>query len=55
MRFFEDELATLTCADRVGRTIHVWSPEVPQAVFVAVHGAMAHGGDYCTPALWFKD
>ncbi|MCP3997326.1 MAG: alpha/beta hydrolase [bacterium] len=45
----------MTCADRVGRTIHVWSPEVPQAVFVAVHGAMAHGGDYCTPALWFKD
>jgi len=55
MRFFEDELDTLTCADGVGRTIHLWTPEAPKAVLVAVHGAMAHGGDYCTPALWFKD
>lgn len=55
MRFSEDELATLTCADGVGRTIHLWAPEAPEAVFVAVHGALAHGGDYCTPALWFKD
>ncbi len=55
MRFSEDELAILSCADHVGRRIHIWSPEAPQAVFVAVHGAMAHGGDYCTPALWLKD
>jgi lysophospholipase len=55
MRFAEDQLSTLTCADGVGRAIHLWSAEAPEAVFVAVHGAMAHGGDYCTPALWFKD
>ncbi len=55
MRFSEDELATLTCADGIDRTIHLWSPPKPKAVFVAVHGAMAHGGDFCTPALWFKD
>lgn len=54
MRFSEDRLATYTSADGQQRAIHIWEPESPKAVFVAVHGGMANAGDYVTPALWFK-
>ena len=55
MRFSEDRLATLTCSDKVGRTIHIWEPPQPRAVILAIHGGLAHAGDYVTPALWFRD
>lgn len=51
MRFSEDQLAALTCSDGVQRPIHIWQPEQPRAVVLAIHGGMAHGGDYVTPAL----
>lgn len=54
MRFSEDRLAQLTCSDGVQRSIHIWQPESPQAVIVAIHGGMAHAGDYVTPALYFR-
>ncbi|MDP2366844.1 alpha/beta fold hydrolase [Rhodoferax sp.] len=55
MRFSEDKLASLTCSDRVGRPIHIWTPPHPKAVILALHGGMAHAGDYVTPALYFRD
>ncbi len=55
MRFFEDSIETLRCSDAVNRDIHIWQPEKPKAVFVAIHGGMAHGGDFVTPALYFKE
>ena len=55
MRFHEDQMASLVCSDGVSRDIHIWQPENPKAVFVAIHGGMAHAGDYCTPALYFKE
>ena len=54
MRFSEDRLDKLKCSDGIERTIHVWEPEKPRMIFVAIHGGMAHAGDYVTPALWFK-
>lgn len=54
MRFSEDKLDQLTCSDGVQRTIHIWQPDAPRAVILAIHGGMAHGGDYVTPALYFR-
>lgn len=55
MRFSEDKLARLQCSDRVERAIHIWSPAQPRAVLLAIHGGMAHAGDYVTPGLFFKE
>jgi len=55
MRFSETRLATLKCSDHVDRTVHIWEPKKPRAVFMAIHGGMAHGGDYVTPALYFRE
>jgi len=55
MRFSEDKLDKLLCSDGVERTIHIWEPAGAKMVFVAIHGGMAHAGDYVTPALWFKE
>ncbi|MDT8991748.1 alpha/beta fold hydrolase [Curvibacter sp. APW13] len=54
MRFSEDKLDKLTCSDGVQRPIHIWQPESPKAVILAIHGGMAHAGDYVTPALYFR-
>jgi lysophospholipase len=54
MRFSEDRLDNLLCSDKVDRCIHIWEPEKVSAVFLAIHGALSHGGDYVTPALYFK-
>lgn len=54
MRFSEDRIEKLTCSDGVARDIHVWEPDKPRAVFLTVHGAMDHGGNYMNPALYLK-
>lgn len=57
MRFSEDKLAHLLCSDQVERPIHIWQPDgaaPPRAVLLALHGGMAHAGDYVTPALYFR-
>jgi alpha-beta hydrolase superfamily lysophospholipase len=54
MRFSEDRIEFLNCSDGINRKIHIWEPRSPEAVFLAIHGGMAHGGDYVTPALFFK-
>ena len=57
MRFSEDRLATLECGADVARTIHIWEPATPapRAIVLALHGGMAHAGDYVTPARYFRD
>lgn len=55
MRFSQDRVEKLNCSDGVKRSIHIWEPANPSAIILAVHGGLAHGGDYCTPALWFKE
>lgn len=56
MRFSEDKMDALRCSDQVERPIHIWQPELtpPRAVILALHGGMAHAGDYVTPALYFR-
>jgi len=55
MRFSEDRLATLDCGPQAKRQIHIWEPSTPpRAVLLALHGGMAHAGDYVTPALYFR-
>jgi alpha-beta hydrolase superfamily lysophospholipase len=56
MRFAETRLAAFRCGP-ARRRIHVWEPDAPtptRAVILAIHGGMAHGGDYATPALFFR-
>jgi alpha-beta hydrolase superfamily lysophospholipase len=53
-RFGEDRLTTFSAAHGVQRRVHVWQPPAPRAVILAIHGGMAHGGDYVTPALYFR-
>lgn len=54
MRFSEDKLTEFTAGQGVPRRVHVWEPAAPRAVILAIHGGMAHGGDYVTPALYFR-
>ncbi|SFU27161.1 alpha/beta fold hydrolase [Pseudoduganella namucuonensis] len=55
MRFAEDRLARFKGRGGAERTIHIWEPSQPRAVIMALHGALAHAGDYVTPALYFRD
>jgi alpha-beta hydrolase superfamily lysophospholipase len=55
MRFSEDRLARFKGRGGAERIIHIWEPSQPRAVMLALHGAMAHGGDYVTPALYFRN
>ncbi len=54
MRFQEDRLSTFSATDQVARTVHIWSPQRARAVILAIHGGMAHAGDYVTPARYFR-
>ena len=55
MRFSEDSMDTLTCIDGLQLDIHTWQPISPKGVILAIHGGLAHGGDFVTPALYFKE
>ncbi len=55
MRFSEDSMDTLTCIDGLQLDIHTWQPIAPKGVILAIHGGLAHGGDFVTPALYFKE
>nr|WP_315249003.1 alpha/beta fold hydrolase [uncultured Duganella sp.] len=54
MRFGEDRLTEFTAGQGVARRVHVWTPVAPRAVILAIHGGMAHAGDYVTPAQYFR-
>ncbi len=55
MRFSETKLDVLKTRDGTELDIHIWEPEAPKAVLMAIHGGLAHAGDYVTPALYFKE
>ena len=54
MRFSEDRLGAFQCGPGIERRVHIWEPAWPRAVILALHGGMAHGGDYVAPALYFR-
>ena len=45
----------LQTPDGLSLDIHVWEPEKPEAIILAIHGGLAHAGDYVTPALFFQE
>jgi len=55
MRFSETRTDVLKTGDGQELDIHIWEPEAPKAVIIAIHGGLAHAGDYVTPALYFKE
>lgn len=55
MRFSETRLDVLKTRDGLELDIHIWEPDTPRAILLAVHGGLAHAGDYVTPALFFKE
>lgn len=55
MNFSETRMDVLKTKDGLNLDIHIWEPETPKAVFMAIHGGLAHAGDYVTPALYFKE
>ena len=54
-RFLEDHIEHIEFGDKVRRKIHIWAPDNPQRIFVAVHGGMAHGGDFVMPGRHFRE
>ncbi len=54
MRFSETRMDSFNAADGQSFDIHIWEPDKPKAVIMAIHGGLAHAGDYVTPALYFK-
>jgi alpha-beta hydrolase superfamily lysophospholipase len=55
MRYHEDRIEKLTCCDGKARSMHIWEPGKPERVFLAVHGALDNGGNFCITAFWFRD
>lgn len=55
MEFSEDRIETIYAVDGEPLMLHVWEPKDVKAVFLGIHGGLAHAGDYVTPALFFKD
>ena len=57
-RFGETRFDWLKCVDGEERLIHIWEPAAGaadcQGILLAVHGGLAHAGDYCTLAEAFK-
>ncbi|HRP69321.1 MAG TPA: alpha/beta fold hydrolase, partial [Turneriella sp.] len=53
-RFREDILTIFRASDGIERQVHFWGPNKPKVIFLAIHGGMAHAGDWMTPALYFK-
>lgn len=55
MQFSEDRIDSFAGRAGAARTIHIWEPAAPRAVLLALHGGMAHAGDWVTPALFFRE
>lgn len=54
MAFNETATALIGLSGGLQTFARIWEPaKKPKAVFVAVHGGMAHCGDWVTPALYF--
>lgn len=53
--YSEDRVTTIRCSDGKDRTMRIWEPDQPKAVFLIVHGALDHSGNYASPAVYFRD
>lgn len=56
MQFSEDRIDSFAGRAGAARTIHIWEPaQPPRAVLLALHGGMAHAGDWVMPALYLRE
>lgn len=56
MDYGESSLDKFTTFDGLELDVHIWSTEdsEPKAILMAIHGGVAHGGDYVTIGEYFK-
>ena len=56
MNFSETKTEIFQADEKTKLLIYEWLPEKnAKAVMLGIHGGMAHGGDWITPALYFKE
>ncbi|MBP7582835.1 MAG: alpha/beta fold hydrolase [Spirochaetes bacterium] len=54
MNFSETSTELFQADDNTRLLTYIWMPKAaPRAIFIAIHGGMAHAGDWVTPALYF--
>jgi alpha-beta hydrolase superfamily lysophospholipase len=55
MEFKETKCEVFEADSNTKLLSHMWLPDgKTKAIFIAIHGGMAHAGDWVTPALFFK-
>jgi alpha-beta hydrolase superfamily lysophospholipase len=52
--YAEDRVLSLPFSDG-DHSVRVWDAAQPTAVILAIHGGMAHAGDYATVGVYFRD
>jgi alpha-beta hydrolase superfamily lysophospholipase len=55
MEYSETKCEVFQADEKTKLLAHIWLPKKVSAIFLAIHGGMAHAGDWVTPALYFKD
>lgn len=56
MDFNETKCEVFKADEKTKLFTRMWLPDdKPRAVFIAIHGGMAHAGDWVTPAIFFKE
>jgi alpha-beta hydrolase superfamily lysophospholipase len=56
MGYSETKCEIFNADDKTKLNVYEWIPKNNiRAVFLAIHGGMAHGGDFVTPALYFLE
>ncbi len=54
MSYSETNLEIFQADEKTRLMTYIWKPKTePRAIFLAIHGGMAHAGDWVTPALYF--
>ncbi len=55
MDFQETKMDKFFATDGEPLILHIWEPKTVDAVIFAIHGGLAHAGDYVTPAKFFME
>ncbi len=56
MNYNQTKCELFAADEKTNLLAHIWLPDKePKAIFLAIHGGMAHGGDWVTPAMYFKE
>ena len=56
MQFNETKTEIFQADEKTKLLVRIWlPPKTPKAIFLAIHGGMAHAGDFVTPAAYFTN